>query len=261
MQRFCDQCGAPLKDGAKFCPNCGNSTQEQAQPQYQQPRPTYQQPPQANYGGQVSNNQQSPQKNGGGPVTVIIALLLLVGGPLGYYYFKFKPEKERAQRNREEAMSAFIQSQKKVRQQKTKEFENTENTETPAEKPQQSMGTGKVKVKEVEFFGVTLPIPDIGTVTENKTVDKGVGNELITIRYDGISYEDYIEYCKQLESIHGWKSMRGTSDFPEDYNNTVTMVTFTGFYKSPLYVNVYYLSDYYRDGTDWPAFALELMNF
>lgn len=60
MPKFCKECGSPLKEGARFCPNCGtqivgatttqntNSQQQsyqqnfqQAQPQqpYQQPRP------------------------------------------------------------------------------------------------------------------------------------------------------------------------------------------------------------------------------
>lgn len=261
MPRFCNQCGTPLRDGARFCPNCGKtieqpSFQQQAQPQYQQAQPQYQQV-QPQYQQPQPTYQQPPKKKGGfGIVALVVVLIVIIAGGAGFYYFKFKPDKERKEEILEQSMSTVINSQETATPQKV------EKAETPAAKPQKTMGTGKVKVKEAEFFGVTLPIPDIGTVTENKTVDKGSGNEVITIRYDGISYQEYIEYCKQLESINGWKSLRGkAASLPEDYNNGGTMVTFTGFYRSPLYVNVYYLSDYYRDGSDWPPFALELMNF
>lgn len=195
-------------------------------------------------------------------MALVVVLVIIVAGGAGFYYFKFKPDKERTEDIMEQSMSTVISSQEMATPEKTDKIGKTPKTDTPAEKSQKGMGTGKVKVKEAEFFGVTLPIPAIGTVTENKTDPKGNGNEVITIRIDGISYQDYIEYCKQLESIDGWKSLRSkAASLPEDYNSSGTMVSFTGFYRSPLYVNVHYLSDYYRDGTDWPAFALELMNF
>lgn len=51
---FCENCGAPLKDGAKFCPNCGAKVAYDTPAA--EPAPTYAQPaynePQATASGQ-----------------------------------------------------------------------------------------------------------------------------------------------------------------------------------------------------------------
>lgn len=278
MPRICNNCGAPLQDGAMFCPNCGNQMQQppyqqQAQPQYQPPRPAYQQPPQPGYGYGAPMPYQQPPKKKRGLGLVALVVIVAVGIML---YFQFKDGKERTEKTSEQAVSTVIKSQETATSQSTEKIgttkengtteksemvETTETTETPAAKPQEGMGTGKVKVKDAEFFGVPLPIPDIGTVTEYSTEPKGDGYELIKIRIDGMSYQEYVDYCKQLESIDGWKSFNSTDRFPEDNEDGGLMVVFSGFYRLPQNVTVYYLSDYYRRDTDWPPFFLQVMNY
>lgn len=289
MSKICEYCGAPLKDNARFCTSCGHPVAGPSQPsqqprspqqpqqgnpygqqppqgqpyRQQQPQPGY--PPRQPY-GQPQGNQvkfqpsaqaympQQPKKKGG-TVALIVILLVVAGLGIGGYFLY------RAGKGKVDELKTRMEETLEQPSSEPEKVEKTKKDETPAEKPQMSMGTGKVKVKNAEFFGVPLPIPDIGTVTEHTTEPKGNGYEAITIRIDGISYEEYIEYCKQLESIDGWKSMRKVSSFPENYNDWGTMVTFSGFYRAPLSVCVYYLSDSYREGTDWPSFQLQLLNY
>ncbi|MBQ9429322.1 MAG: zinc-ribbon domain-containing protein [Clostridia bacterium] len=57
MAKFCQNCGAPLNEGAKFCPTCGAGVgapapqpQQPQQPAYQQPQPAYTAPTYAAHG-------------------------------------------------------------------------------------------------------------------------------------------------------------------------------------------------------------------
>lgn len=278
MPRFCNNCGAPLKDGALFCTNCGTRIIQQGQPaqpagcnnyQNNNPNITYQnnnqqgyaQQPysQPGYVGQMPYQQPPKKKNGCGKVALIVILVVLAVLGIGGY-FLYKAGKGKIDELKTRIEETLEQSTSEPMEIEPEKVEKPKKAETPAENPQMSMGTGKVKVKNAEFFGVPLPIPDFGTVTEYTTEPKGNGYEAITIRIDGISYQEFIEYCKQLETIDGWKSMRHISMFPEDYNDE-TMVEFTGFYRAPLTVCVYYLSDYYRGDTGWPNFQLQLINY
>ena len=123
-----------------------------------------------------------------------------------------------------------------------------------------TFGNGKFKTKDNTFFGVTLPIPDIGTVTEFNTEVNGWGEEVTTIRIDGMSYEQYIEYCKILEALPGWEVYEGSfpedvAHFPEDYNSK-SMVEFTGNYKSLPHIAVKYLSDKACEKNGYPHFCM-----
>ena len=51
---FCQKCGTPMKEGAKFCHVCGASTTQPIQPPQQTPPPQQQQPPQPTYQQQQS---------------------------------------------------------------------------------------------------------------------------------------------------------------------------------------------------------------
>ena len=70
---FCRNCGSQLKEGAEFCPSCGNkvSVQTQAQNQVQQPQVAYQPP--SNYSNQTN------VKKSGGHKGLIIGLSIGIG--------------------------------------------------------------------------------------------------------------------------------------------------------------------------------------
>ena len=123
-----------------------------------------------------------------------------------------------------------------------------------------TFGNGKFKTKDNTFFGVTLPIPDIGTVTEFNTEVNGWGEEVTTIRIDGMSYEQYIEYCKILEALPGWEVYEGSfpedvAHFPEDYNSQ-SKVDFSGSYKSLPHISVHYYSDKQCEKNGYPHFCM-----
>ena len=94
---FCKQCGVQLDDGAKFCHQCGASTesvnetpvQQPPQPQYSQPSYQYNQPNyQPQQSGYVNNNNaysQSTPGNGTGIPAMILGILALVLMPFACF--------------------------------------------------------------------------------------------------------------------------------------------------------------------------------
>ena len=101
MAKFCQNCGAPLNEGAKFCPTCGAGVGAPApQPQPQQPQqPAYQQPQQPVYGQPQQPVYQQPvyqqpaqkppkKKKGKGGLIVLIILLVAALGAVGYFGFR-----------------------------------------------------------------------------------------------------------------------------------------------------------------------------
>ena len=116
-----------------------------------------------------------------------------------------------------------------------------------------------MKVKNVDFFGVTLPFPDIGTITENETKADAWGDESATVRIDGITYAQYKEYCKILEDLYGWEVYEGdypedVAHMPEDYNSR-SKVYFTGSYSGLPHISVQYYSDS-TAGNKYPNFCM-----
>ena len=121
-------------------------------------------------------------------------------------------------------------------------------------------GGGEFKVKNEDFFGVTLPVPDVGTVTENVTKENSFGMTATTIRIKGISYAQFIEYCKVLEALPGWEVYEGSypedvAHLPEDHN-LKSRNEFTGNYDKLPHIAVTYYSDQYAESSNLPNFCL-----
>ena len=104
-------------------------------------------------------------------------------------------------------------------------------------------GAQTVEGWKSDFNGTTLPGPKTG----GKITEWTVKSDSVTIRIDGISYDEYIAYCKTLEALSGWKVYEGdypedVSHFPADYNAR-SKVYFTGIYGNLPRISVQYYSD------------------
>lgn len=319
MPKFCNNCGAPLRDGAMFCPNCGNQMNQQAQPaqpaggnnnypnnnyrnnsQYgyaQQPGYAPQQPgyvprqpgypPPSGYG---YGYPQPPKKKGGcGTVVLIVFLILLAGlGVGGYFLYKAgKGKVEELKTKFEETLgkplSSFIEINPEALEELQKQGVSPEDlkkleklgvdpevikelekqakesgTAEESSQPEKSYGNGKLKVKDAEFFGVTLPIPNVGTLLKNETEANSFGDNVTEIRIEGMSYDQYIEYCKMLEALPGWevKHDYDVAHFPSNANE-VAQVQIKGQYKTIPHIAAIFYSRLGKKEPDFQLFVFE----
>ncbi len=114
MAKFCEYCGAPLKDGAKFCTGCGHAVAAKPQPQ---PQPNPQPQPSRQPEAEPTVQAPKPKKKGGcGKVLLIVALIAVVG----YGGWEFYQNRE-AKRTRERLTKDYPEKMKELeqRQQKT----------------------------------------------------------------------------------------------------------------------------------------------
>ena len=127
------------------------------------------------------------------------------------------------------------------------------------DKSRKSKSNSKIKVKHEDFFGVTLPIPDIGEIIENKIDYVSQNQKVATLRIDKISYQEFIEYCKLLESLPDWKSSKSynVACFPKDYNSE-TMIICSGSYGDLSNITVKYFSDELCEDPEIPHFNMSV---
>ena len=97
-------------------------------------------------------------------------------------------------------------------------------------------------------------------MTEYDAGTDSFGDEVTTIRIDGISYEQYVEYCKILQALPGWEVYEGTyledvEHLPDDYNS-VSKTHFTGIYGGLQHIAVQYYSDKNCKTSGYPHFCM-----
>ena len=264
MPNFCKNCGQPLNPDARFCPKCGQPVGQAAQPtntysnnNYQQ-QPYAQRPPQQvyQYGGQPPYQppyQQPPKKKWTpGKIILIVVLVLIMSAVFGFRRYE-KMRQERIEQRMELSKSVI---KKPVGQDDGAEKldatsenidKNIEN-EVQAQELEKGEGSseiivGEVMVKDEDFFGVVVPIPDIGVVS--KDVFQG-DSTARSVYFNDISYEQYVDYCKQLEALPGWKADNrwNVANLPEDHNERSARCI--GVYQS-MYVSLDYYDDKYAE--------------
>lgn len=280
MTKFCQYCGAPLiKEDARFCISCGHPVGQAAQPseqntynqnQYNQnqynaggyapQQPYAQQQPQQGYqyGGQPPYQppyqQPHKKKRTRGRMMLTVLLAMFVGAGAGVIY-QYKAGKLGTKRRSEPLAAATTTTPEQAHPQPNVAKDEPKKSKAKDE-PKKSKVKSNIKIKDEEFFGVTLPIPDIGKIIENSRV-KVRGQEVVTIRIDSISYQEFIEYCKTLESLHDWKASKSyrVARFPKDYNEE-PMVICAGSYGDLSNITVKYFSDELCEDPDTPHFNL-----
>ena len=267
MPKFCQNCGAPLNEGARFCANCGNPV---AQPTQPYPRQPYDQQQGYQYGGQPPYHppyQQQPKKKGGcGKVTLIVVLVLIMGAVFGFRRYE-KMRKERIEQRMELSKSVIkepaCQDDKSEMLNTTSEdIDEIIENEVQAEEPMKSEESSeimesKIMMKGEDFFGVVVPIPDIGFISKDVFLGDSTARN---VYFNNISYEQYIDYCKQLEALPGWEadSRWNVANFPEDHNKKGARCI--GVYQS-MYVSLDYYDDEYAERSGGANFKLYVTSY
>lgn len=261
MPKFCQYCGAPLKEGARFCTGCGHSVAQPSQPINPTPTPNYHQPdvqqPQSGrpYGGRLLYQQLPKKTRARGRIMLTVLLAMFVGAGAGVIY-QYKAGKLGTKSRPEPSAAATTTAPDQGEPQPSQAEEKPKKSKAKDE-PKKNKVKSKIKIKDEEFFGVTMPIPDIGKIIENKTEKGSGGEEVATIRIDSISYQEFIEYCKTLESLRDWKASKTyrVSRFPKDYNEE-PMVICAGSYGELSNITVKYYSDELCEDPETPHFNL-----
>ena len=106
------------------------------------------------------------------------------------------------------------------------------------------------------FFGTELP-PLSGRADVSEYTVK---DDSITVRIDGVSYGEYIDYCTSLEMLPGWVVYEGdypedVAHFPDDYN-IKSKIYFSGSYGDLPHISVQYYSDKQCESSGYPHFAM-----
>ena len=106
------------------------------------------------------------------------------------------------------------------------------------------------------FAGTVLPAPE----TSGNITEWTVKTDCVTIRIDGMNYDEYIAYCKKLEAMNGWEVYEGdypedVAHFPANYNDR-SKVYFTGIYGNLPHISVQYYSDKTCSGNGYPHFCM-----
>ena len=103
------------------------------------------------------------------------------------------------------------------------------------------------------FAGVELP--KVGN--HDKVYDYNTKSDCITVRIDGVTYEEFKEYCRILENLAGWQrdDDENVANFPSDYNSK-DKVYFSGAYQSLPHISVQYYSDSKVESTGYPHFVM-----
>lgn len=120
MAKFCEYCGAPLKDGAKFCTGCGHAVAAKPQPQPQpNPQPQAARQPKAE---PTVQPPKPPKKGGCGKVLLIVALIAV----LGYAGWEYYQNRE-AKRTRERLTKDYPEKMKDL--EKDKQNQNKDQSQ------------------------------------------------------------------------------------------------------------------------------------
>ena len=261
MSRFCKNCGQPLHPNARFCPSCGHPVGQTTQPSntysnnnnYQQ-QPYAQQQPYTPY--QPPKKKWTP-----GKTILLVVLVLIVGAVYGIRrYEKIRQEQIEQRIELSKSVIKRYASQKDKSEKlgtTSEDFVKSIENVVQAEEPKKSEGSneimvGEIMVKDEDFFGVVVPIPDIGVVS--KEVYHG-DSTARSVYFKDISYEQYIDYCKQLEALPGWEpdSRWNVANLPEDHNERSTRCI--GEYQS-MYVSLDYYDDEYAERSGGTNFRM-----
>lgn len=265
MTRFCVNCGSPLNDDARFCTNCGHPVGQANQPSNTYSNNNYQQQP---YAQQQSYAPYQPPKKKWTPgkIILIVALVLIAGAVFGIRHYE-KMRKERIEQRLELSKSVInrpaIQDDKSEKLSTTSEdIDEIIENEVKVEEPENSEESdeimiGEIMVKDEDFFGVVVPIPDIGVVSQDVFQGDSTAR---SVYFNDISYEQFIDYCKQLEALPGWEpdSRWNVANLPEDHNEKNARCI--GVYQS-MYVSLEYYDDEYAERSGGANFKLYVTSY
>lgn len=266
MTRFCVNCGAPLEEDSRFCTSCGHPVGQATQPSNTYSNNNnYQQQP---YAQQQSYAPYQPPKKKWTPgkIILIVALVLIAGAVFGIRHYE-KMRKERIEQRLELSKSVIKKSASQREKSKklgitSEDIDKTIEKAVQAEEPKVSEESSetmvnKIMVKDEDFFGVVVPIPDIGVVSQDVFQGDSTAR---SVYLNDISYEQFIDYCKQLEALPGWKadSRWNVANLPEDHNKKGARCI--GEYQS-MYVSLEYYDDEFAERSGGANFRLYVTSY
>jgi hypothetical protein len=111
---------------------------------------------------------------------------------------------------------------------------------TPAPEDPQVPAAGPVGGWPADFYGVALPAPVTGgTITEMFDEVNGFGDQVTTIRIDGMTPDEFAAYHRTLTALPGW-APTGENNMPWDVYDDDRDYEFRGTYSSLARVAVTY---------------------
>ena len=117
--------------------------------------------------------------------------------------------------------------------------EDTKTSSSSAKSEKESSGKNTVDWNG-NFNGVELPAPG----GRSKVSEYIVKENAVTIWVDGMTWQEYVDYCKELEALPGWEADEdeNTANFPDD-PDMKSKVYCSGVYKELPHISAQYLND------------------
>ena len=107
-----------------------------------------------------------------------------------------------------------------------------------------------------DFYGVSLPAPQTsGVITELISEVDGFGDEVTTIRIDGMTYEEFERYYETLTALPGW-TPHYESNMPGDPYDADTDYEFDGIYGDLEHIAVFYFNQDTASSLGVPQFQM-----
>ena len=212
MTKFCQYCGSPLNEGARFCTSCGHPVAAQSQ----QPQPGY--PPQQGF------NPQPPKKKNG--LMYVLIGLVVVAAMAVSAFILFPSLNPLGQKNDKKEMA-------KSSQKKSKDDKTQLNQEKPQTEDDRSLNSEKPM--ETELLGNSDPLDYSPLEGFHITAEKNAFKENTTIKMAPLTTlpETALTAVEQIENegyliVDGYEVNAGLEDdelMPGEYTVDIDLST------------------------------------
>ena len=141
---------------------------------------------------------------------------------------------------------------------KERENEGSAAQETPSggSAVPPSGDSGAVSGWPGDFYGVALPAPETGgKITELKNEVNGFGDEVTTIRIEGMTHQEFEQYHKTLTALPGW-ALDGESNMPWSSYDSDRDYEFDGTYGGLPHISVFFFDEDTASDLNIPQFQM-----
>ena len=107
-----------------------------------------------------------------------------------------------------------------------------------------------------DFYGVPLPAPPTGgKITELKNEVNGFGDEVTTIRIEGMTHQEFEQYHRTLTALPGW-ALDGESNMPWSSYDPERDYEFDGTYGGLPHISVFFFDEDTASDLNIPQFQM-----